>query len=127
MMFLASNIVTDGISYPMASVLPLSIEMSPRLVKFGYVKVKLNRDCILGSAGMEAIGHSFHYSKIQSAADIATAYSLQYLGAGNIEQEGYSVGNVLASYIHIHFRTNRQLPEHLIRTARAACGIKQMA
>jgi cobyrinic acid a,c-diamide synthase len=35
MMFLVDSIVTDGVSYPMAGFLPLRIEMSSRLVKFG--------------------------------------------------------------------------------------------
>jgi cobyrinic acid a,c-diamide synthase len=117
MMFLAKDIVADGKTHPMAGVLPLHIEMSPRLVKFGYVRVRFGRDSILGPAGTKATGHSFHYSKIQSVGAIDRAYSLEYIRAGRSEQEGYAVGNVLASYVHLHFRTNRQLPQHLIRAA----------
>jgi cobyrinic acid a,c-diamide synthase len=117
MMFLAESIVAGDVSYPMAGVLPLQIEMSSRLVKFGYVKVSFIRDCILGPAGTEAIGHSFHYSKIQAAAETEMAYALQYLRAGRMEEEGYAIGNVLASYVHLHFRTNRQLPNYLIHAA----------
>jgi cobyrinic acid a,c-diamide synthase len=90
MMFLANTIVTDGVSYPMAGVLPLSIEMSDRLVKFGYVKVRFNRNCILGPVETEATGHSFHYSKIQPDAETGRSYSLQYLRSGRMEEEGYS-------------------------------------
>jgi cobyrinic acid a,c-diamide synthase len=120
MMFLANSIVAAGISYPMAGVLPLNIEMSSRLVKFGYVKVRFNRDCILGPAETEATGHSFHYSKIESASETGMAYSLQYLRAGRREEEGYVLGNVLASYVHLHFRTNHRLPKHLIHAALTA-------
>jgi len=117
MMFLANNIVIDGGSYPMAGVLPLNIEMSPGLVKFGYVRVRFDRDCILGPAGTQATGHSFHYSKIQSVGAIDQVYSLEYTLARKCEQEGYVVGNVLASYVHLHFRTNRALARNFVRRA----------
>ena len=117
MMFLSQSIAVDGAPYAMAGVLPLSIEMSPRLVKFGYVRVRFTRDCILGPAGMETTGHSFHYSKIHAAENVEMAYSLQYLGARMVEPEGYSNGNVLASYIHLHFRSNHQLAKHFVDAA----------
>jgi cobyrinic acid a,c-diamide synthase len=117
MMFLSRSIAVDGLSYPMAEVLPLSIEMSSRLVKFGYVQVRFTRDSLLGPAGMETTGHSFHYSKIHTAGNVETSYSLQYLGARMAEAEGYSVGNVLASYIHLHFRSNPQLARHFVDAA----------
>jgi cobyrinic acid a,c-diamide synthase len=122
MMFLAKDIVADGTTYPMAGVLPLSIEMSPRLVKFGYVRVRFNSDCILGPAGTVATGHSFHYSKIQSVGEIDKAYALEYIRAGRFEQEGYVAGNVLASYVHLHFRTNRTLAGSFIHAALLARG-----
>jgi cobyrinic acid a,c-diamide synthase len=124
MMFLSNGIITNGVSYPMAGVLPLSIEMSSKLVKFGYVKVQFNRDCILGPAHTEATGHSFHYSTIKSATETDMAYTLEYLRAGRIEQEGFSVGNVLASYVHLHFRSNHRLAKHLIGAALASQQVR---
>jgi cobyrinic acid a,c-diamide synthase len=122
MMYLARQIVSGGNEYAMTGVLPLRIAMSERLVKFGYVRVRFDRDCVLGPAGMEAVGHSFHYSRIESIGPIEQAYALRYLRADREEHEGYLAGNVLASYIHLHFRGNRRMAEEFVQSAIAARG-----
>ena len=50
-------------SYAMARVLPLSVQMTDKLVQFGYVTVEFTEDCLLGRKGTVVRGHSFHYSR----------------------------------------------------------------
>ena len=95
----------DGTTYPMAGVLPFEIEMTGRLVDFGYVNVELTNDCLLGKAGTVLRGHSFHYSRISNEFQVATNYHVQYSLSGRKESEGYRLGNMLASYVHLHFRS----------------------
>ena len=118
MMYLAREILCDGAAHPMTGVLPLAIEMSPRLVKFGYVRATFTSPCVLGPAGLEVIGHSFHYSRIRAVGAAQTVYTLCYLYSGNRESEGYALSNVLGSYVHLHFRGNRQLAPNLVAFAR---------
>jgi len=120
MMYLGQEIIVEGKTFSMAGVLPLRIEMSPRLVKFGYVNIHFEHDCVLGRAGTEAMGHSFHYSRIESIGMVDHAYLLKYIRAGRSEHEGFATQNVLASYVHIHFRTNRQLAQNFVDATLAA-------
>jgi cobyrinic acid a,c-diamide synthase len=89
------------------------------LVDFGYVTVELAEDCLLGKAGTVIRGHSFHYSRITNNADVMTNYRVQYSLSGRSEQEGYRVGNVLASYVHLHFRAEPTIARSFVNAAMA--------
>ena len=104
----------------MAGVLPLSMQMTDRLVQFGYVTVEFTEDCLLGRKGTVVRGHSFHYSRIASQGKIATSYHVQYSMSGKEELEGFRQGNVLASYIHLHFRANPAVAENFVAAIRQA-------
>jgi cobyrinic acid a,c-diamide synthase len=120
MIYLGQRLTTvDGNTYAMAGLLPFAMEMTGKLVQFGYVTIKLTRDCLLGTSGTVLRGHSFHYSRITDAPPPCTSYRAQYSLSGLEENEGFSVGSILASYIHMHFRTESQIARHFIEQARA--------
>jgi cobyrinic acid a,c-diamide synthase len=104
----------------MAGVLPLSIQMTGGLVQFGYATVKFTQDCLLGPKETVIRGHSFHYSKIESQDQLETSYQVQYSLSGKEELEGFRRGNVLASYIHLHFRANPTTANTFVATIRQA-------
>jgi cobyrinic acid a,c-diamide synthase len=110
----------DGTTYPMAGVLPFEIEMTGRLVDFGYVNVELTNDCLLGKAGTVLRGHSFHYSRISNEFQVATSYHVQYSLSGRKESEGYRLGNMLASYVHLHFRSEQNIARSFVEAAIAS-------
>jgi cobyrinic acid a,c-diamide synthase len=121
MIFLSQQLTTrDGTTYPMAGVLPFEIEMTGRLVGFGYVNVELTNDCLLGKAGTVLRGHSFHYSRISNEFQVATNYHLQYSLSGRTESEGYRLGNMLASYVHLHFRAEPTIARSFVEAAIAS-------
>ncbi|MHB1699392.1 MAG: cobyrinate a,c-diamide synthase [Acidobacteriaceae bacterium] len=121
MIFLSRQLTTrDGAAYSMAGILPFEIEMTGRLVGFGYVNVELTNDCLLGKAGAALRGHSFHYSRISNEVQVATNYRLQYSLSGYKESEGYRQGNVLASYVHLHFRTEAAIARSFVEAAIAS-------
>ena len=111
---------SDAAQYRMAGVLPLCAEMTGKLVQFGYVTVELTRDCLIGPAGLTVRGHSFHYSRLLSAGDVQTSYQVQYSLSGKQEAEGFTAGNVLASYIHLHFRAAPSIAKRFVQAARQA-------
>ena len=120
MIYLSKSIITtDGAVHDLAGVLPFSIEMTSRLVQFGYVTVELTRDCLLGTIGTILRGHSFHYSRIAEAQDTMTCYRARYSISKQEENEGHLVGNVLASYIHLHFRTSPRVADRFVELARS--------
>ncbi len=120
MLYLSESLSVDECSYAMAGVLPLSMQMTDRLVQFGYVTVEFTEDCLLGRKGTAVRGHSFHHSRIASQGDVATNYHVQYSMSGKEEQEGFRQGNVLASYIHLHFRANPAVAENFVAAIRQA-------
>lgn len=121
MIYLSATLMTiDGVTHPMASVLPLAMEMTGKLVRFGYVTVQFTRDSLLGPSGTIVRGHSFHYSRITNDSSLPTTYSVNYSLSGKQQDEGYLLGNVLASYIHLHFRANPTIAERFVGAARSA-------
>ena len=121
MIYLSRRLMTsDGTTHPMAGVLPLDIEMTGRLVDFGYVTVKLIDNCLLGRAGTTIRGHSFHYSRIANKPDVQTNYHVEYSISSRTQEEGYRFSNVLASYIHLHFRAEPSIARSFIDTAVAS-------
>jgi cobyrinic acid a,c-diamide synthase len=94
--------------------------MTSRLVDFGYVTVTFSQDCLLGRKGTVVRGHSFHYSRVASSGPVKTSYDVEFSLSGKRQQEGLTLDNVLASYVHLHFRANPAVAEHLMARVRAS-------
>ena len=119
LMYLGRHLrLRDGHALAMVGVLPFGTMLTDRLVRFGYTEVSFISDCLLGRAGATARGHSFHYSTIDGAPDVPCVYHVRSTLSGAESTEGYVVGNVLASYIHLHFLSNPELSAHFVRAAR---------
>jgi cobyrinic acid a,c-diamide synthase len=110
----------DGNVYPLLGIVPLAIEMTSKLVDFGYVTVTFTQDCLLGPRGTTIRGHSFHYSRICSGPEVETSYQVDFSLSGKHQLEGFTCGNVLASYVHLHFGANPAVAQHFLATVRAA-------
>uniref|UniRef100_A0A7V4G939 Cobyrinate a,c-diamide synthase n=1 Tax=Desulfobacca acetoxidans TaxID=60893 RepID=A0A7V4G939_9BACT len=103
----------EGRSHPMAGVLPFGVRMFPRLKALGYREVTLTADSLLGPGGTRLKGHEFHYSEIiTEPPDLPRIYELTPRRGGPPRQEGYSIHQVLASYVHLHFGSNPEAARH---------------
>ncbi len=121
LIYLAESLTTlNGESFSMAGVLPLHIAMTSKLVHFGYAEVEFTEDCLLGEKGTTARGHSFHCSEAAITGPMETRSRVRYSLSGREEAEGYSLRNVLASYIHLHFRANPDLAASFVKRASLA-------
>jgi cobyrinic acid a,c-diamide synthase len=119
LLYLSQRLSTaDGNVYPMLSILPLEMEMTSRLVDFGYVTVTFTQDCLLGPRGTTIRGHSFHYSRICSGSELAASYQVDFSLSGKQQREGFTRGNVLASYVHLHFGANPVVARHFVGAIR---------
>lgn len=118
MMYLAESLTTlNNESFPMAGALPLQVAMTKKLVHFGYAEVEFTEDCLLGAKGTTVRGHSFHCSQATITGQVETPYCVRYSLSAREEAEGYSRHNVLASYIHLHFRANPAIAAAFVRRA----------
>jgi cobyrinic acid a,c-diamide synthase len=121
LLYLSQQLSTeDGKVYPLSGIVPLKMEMTGKLVDFGYVTVALTQDCVLGPKGTVIRGHSFHYSRICSRSELSTSYQVKFSLSGIQQEEGFTCGNVLASYIHLHFGANPTVAQHFVAALRAA-------
>ncbi len=114
MIYLAQTLRTPQAIHEFTALLPLEVEMTSRLVDFGYATITLTRDCLLGPTGTIIRGHSFHYSRLLAAPACDASYQITYSLSQRTEPEGYTQGNILASYIHLHFAANPAVAQNFI-------------
>src|SRR5260370_23715086 len=84
------------------------------------MEVVVGREWLLGEVGSVAGGHSFHCSKIAESGELDHVYRVFYTLSRRSEPEGFAKNNVLASYIHLHFKSNPALATSLVAHAYAA-------
>ncbi|AEB10069.1 cobyrinate a,c-diamide synthase [Desulfobacca acetoxidans] len=116
LMYLSQEIQDlQGGRHAMAKVLPFGVRMLPRLKTLGYREVTLAADGLLGPAGTRARGHEYHYSEmISEPVDLPRLYRLTARTGGKSVEEGYTVNQVLASYVHLHFGSNPEVAWHFV-------------
>lgn len=102
MMYLAREL--DGAA--MAGVLPCVVRMQKRPAALGYREVIPVG--LLGPGAPRARGHEFHYSRLEREGETEPAH-WAIAPDGSQAREGFHVGNVVASYIHLHFASCPEL------------------
>ena len=118
MIYLGQNLtLKDGGIREMCGVLPFEFQMTERLVNFGYCTATFTLESLLGPVGTEVRGHSFHYSRMVGQPGVANCYAVEYSLSGRKESEGFCVGSVLASYIHLHFRACPEVARNFVQAA----------
>jgi cobyrinic acid a,c-diamide synthase len=116
LMYLGDAVRTlDGVTHPMLGLVAGTAVMHDRLQSLGYVEVETQRRTLLGGAGLRMRGHQFRYSMLEGAH--GDAYSIRKRRGGTVELEGYGQGNILGSYVHVHWASNPLVAEGFV----AAC------
>jgi cobyrinic acid a,c-diamide synthase len=117
-------VLTDGLTdsnghtWPMAGLLPGVTRMTGKLAALGYRQVTALRPNLLAEPGKSLRGHEFRYSTwVCEAGTIGEAAAWDVKGTrGRVPEDavGYVSGNLLASYLHIHFGQNRELARRFV-------------
>jgi cobyrinic acid a,c-diamide synthase len=107
-----------GGRYPMVGLLPGVCRLTERLQNFGYKDVVSLRHSLLGQAGLRTRGHEFHYSTWEGRPAEHSLYRTRS-SHGDEQTEGYSVDNLTASYVHLHFDACPHLAQSLVENAAA--------
>lgn len=121
LMYLTDAICTlDGRRWAMAGIVAGEAVMSDRLQALGYVEVETRSDSIIGPAGMRLRGHQFRYSTLTPPPpeQVDRIYAVRPRWGAPFD-EGYRAGNVLASYVHVHWASNPQAAEGLVESCAA--------
>jgi cobyrinic acid a,c-diamide synthase len=108
LMYLARSIEDSE----MVGILENKIEMTEKLVDFGYCEVTTRVNSILGPAGTTARGHQFHYSRMPGPS--GDLYAVNQ--SGRQYAEGFAFSNGIASYIHLHFLSNPAIVRNMLNS-----------
>lgn len=117
MIYLGRSLTDEkGQKRPLAGLLELDTVMTDRLQRFGYVHVDVLEKTVLQQKGIRLPGHEFHYSA--AAGALPDAYRVSRAGRESSSwSEGYRSGNLLASYVHLHFWSDPSMAERFLRFA----------
>ena len=120
-MVLAETLVgLDGRRWPLAGLVPGTVRMTPQLVALGYRHATAQSDNLLATAGATLRGHEFHYSVWEPPAGLAPAWMLRGTAPDSpAHPGGFAEGNLLASYLHIHFGQDPTLATRFVRRLHA--------
>ena len=114
LMYLAEELRVGGLVHPMSGVLPVQVELCARPQGHGYCDVEVDAENPFFPVGTVLRGHEFHYSRLTGGVDhLTSAYSVvRGTGCGG-RRDGLVVGNVLASYVHLHASSVPNWARHL--------------
>lgn len=105
----------EGGTHPMLGVVPGRAVMVGRLT-LGYREVTAMRNSLLLQAGESVRGHEFHYSDwVERPDDLPAAYAIRPRSAEAARLEGFAQGNVLASYVHLHFGAMPKMAQRFVQ------------
>jgi len=103
LMYLARELIVDGVAHAMAGVLDLAVEQKPTPQGHGYEVAVVDRDNPFFAAGTRLVGHEFHYSRLVDDGDRQDGVLRVERGTGiGGQRDGIVVGRVWASYLHLH-------------------------
>jgi cobyrinic acid a,c-diamide synthase len=120
LMYLTEALVNQrGRCHEMVGVLPGRSVMGRRLT-LGYRRARAAASSWLFDAGEEVRGHEFHYSEWEDRpANLPPAYLLQSAdGTAPAWPEGARLGNLWASYVHLHFWGKPELAARFVQVCR---------
>lgn len=121
-MYLTREIVDfDGQRYEMVGAIPASCSMQSKLQTVGYVEATALTDNVLCDAQQSIRGHEFHFSMMdidESVEGFPWAFEFKKTRTGAVYPGGYAQGNLLASYLHMHFAGHEQAAGHFIEKCR---------
>lgn len=101
----------SGHVFEMCGVIPYRTRMAPRLT-LGYRDAAALSDSPLAPAGATLRGHEFHHS-VLTHTPTHPAYTWTDADGVRVE-EGYARGNVLASYLHLHWGADPGMAARLV-------------
>lgn len=110
-----TNAITDfaGKSFPMVGAIDVTATMNDKLQTVGYVMATMQTETVLGPKGAMLKGHEFHFSSTD-ASGTAAPFIFERLRNGEKYSGGYASGNLLASYLHIHFAGCKEAAEYFV-------------
>ncbi|MEK6536335.1 MAG: cobyrinate a,c-diamide synthase [Actinomycetota bacterium] len=126
LVYLCRELEVDGRRRAMAGALPLKARMTGNRQALGYVEAEARTDNLMFAHGERVRGHEFHWSAIDWREE-HLAYDCFSSREPGGRVDGFSAGNLLASYVHINFAGYPRAAERLIEACAAVKGVSVRA
>jgi cobyrinic acid a,c-diamide synthase len=118
LMYLSEAIVDfEGRSWSMVGVLPTTATMGDRLT-LGYRYAVSLEDSPLMAAGTTVWGHEFHRSRLSTPPQPGLYQVRGYDPQSSVQREGWRSHQVHASYVHLHWGAQPELPRRFLHQCR---------
>ncbi|MBP3722190.1 MAG: cobyrinate a,c-diamide synthase, partial [Selenomonadaceae bacterium] len=115
-MYLMKSIADlSGKCFNMAGVIDKQAKMQYKLQTVGYVTATQIRDTIFGKKDVKFRGHEFHFSVADEEENLS-AFTMEKMRTGKKYLAGYAKKNILGSYLHLHFRGEKEAAENFINS-----------
>jgi cobyrinic acid a,c-diamide synthase len=111
-----------GHRWPMAGLIPGAARMSGKLAAMGYRHATALRPNLLADGGQTLRGHEFRYSTWECETPLSNtaAWTVQGIHDTSVPYSaGYVSGNLLASYLHVHFGQSPDIANRFVDRLRA--------
>lgn len=111
--------ITDlsGKTFKMTGIINNQAVMQKKLQTVGYVTAKQVKDTIFGKKSLKFRGHEFHFS-ITESNEKETAFMIKKMRTGANYLAGFANENILASYLHLHFRGEKEAAKNFVESCR---------
>ena len=104
----------DGAQFPMVGAIPAVSAMSDRRLTLGYREVESQSDSPLMPRGHRVRAHEFHWSTLEEPP-IPERSVYRVVDQDN-RPDGFQVGSVWASYVHIHLGSDASMARRFVET-----------
>ena len=120
LMYLCESIQVNENEFQLAGVMPAKVKMLERFRQLGYREVTMLSDSIWARKDEKLRGHEFHYSQIEEQDFAQQGFNEIYKLSsrkGDAGTEGYAKGNILASYMHLHWASSPEACQRFVSQA----------
>jgi cobyrinic acid a,c-diamide synthase len=118
-MYLCESLVdVAGDEHSMAGLLGGRTVMEKRLQAIGYREAVVETDSFLGPAGTVIRGHEFRHSRYEGDAG-SPAFMV------GDKPFGHRRGNIIGSYVHLHFGSNPAAARHWVEACARSMGVTE--
>ena len=104
----------EGVQYPMLGLIPAVSAMSDRRLTLGYRELESRTDSPMLRRGQRVRGHEFHWSTLEQPPD--PGQSVYRVLDQQDRAEGFQVGSIWATYVHIHLASDPSLARRFVDT-----------
>ena len=102
----------EGVKYPMLGLIPAVSAMSTLRLTMGYRELESRTDSPVLRRGQRVRGHEFHWSTLEQPPDPGQSV-YRVLDQGD-RADGFQVGSIWASYVHIHLASDPSLARRFV-------------